>query len=736
MSWYDRRWTRRKKLTIQGSRVPGSVHEFPLYVSLANDPDILSYGRADGSDILFTAADGVTRLPHYRVVHQPILKEQAVWTIWSDPRAIRHVGRRDQTYVAYYTTNQGWWISSYNHDAKKWQHFQLRTHAASESGRWWDDHNNPAIAIRLDGRIVATYQEHSTGTSYVRISTSPEDISAFGPEIAVTGEQTAEPGDPAYNYANLYCLPDGTLWRHYRPLTTWSGLTRTSNVITSSDGGETWSQPKAIIANSGRTIYLVTSARGNRIELFFSDAHPDEWEKSSVYHAYYDHADGSYRRSDGGLIGYDADMPFGPEDATLIWDGTTPGGEAWAYHVEADEDGNVGIGFMVYSGDVSGEDDSYLRHDYYWGHFDGTSWKISKVWSERERYGPGQKRYSGGIVVDPEDLSTVYVGIIDPSVPANGMTRHIYRYTTPNRGDSWHREQVSTPGEGKAHGRPVVPQNRHPELPVFWLYGHYQNYLSYWTALATVGGHGDWLDSEHYVKVPEIRPDENTDIFVYYGNRHATDQSASKSEVFPPSLIASYRGTLNDDDLRAVITPGLTEITLDFSAVWESDRRGGGLANLFANDGAGGGFIVCRKNSSNHFEVSAGLAGAGTRTFTFSDLAFTARNWRSAFAPLHNHVLQVTMRAGEQVGAWMNGIKSSHEPPMPAGFAEAAPNTLRIGYSPTTYIDRQWYGWLDYFRIFSDIRPDSWLRLSAEAERNNVLLIERSTYEDVMDYLP
>src|SRR5687767_8270805 len=62
--WFDAAWSNRRRLTIDATKVPaGGVTDFPLAVVLT-DTHLQANARADGHDILFTAADGVTKLPH------------------------------------------------------------------------------------------------------------------------------------------------------------------------------------------------------------------------------------------------------------------------------------------------------------------------------------------------------------------------------------------------------------------------------------------------------------------------------------------------------------------------------------------------------------------------------------------------------------------------------------------------------------------------------------------------
>jgi PKD repeat protein len=62
--WYDCGWGYRQSITIDHTKVSGSLTNFPVLISLASDPDLASHARADGYDILFTSADGTTKISH------------------------------------------------------------------------------------------------------------------------------------------------------------------------------------------------------------------------------------------------------------------------------------------------------------------------------------------------------------------------------------------------------------------------------------------------------------------------------------------------------------------------------------------------------------------------------------------------------------------------------------------------------------------------------------------------
>jgi hypothetical protein len=61
--WYCP-WNYRKKITIDRTKVAATLTNFPVLINLATDADLASSALANGNDILFTSADGTTKLDH------------------------------------------------------------------------------------------------------------------------------------------------------------------------------------------------------------------------------------------------------------------------------------------------------------------------------------------------------------------------------------------------------------------------------------------------------------------------------------------------------------------------------------------------------------------------------------------------------------------------------------------------------------------------------------------------
>lgn len=63
-TWFDQGdWTIRRPLTVDAGQVTGALTDYPLLVQVA-DLDLGANAQADGDDLVFTDADGLTRLDH------------------------------------------------------------------------------------------------------------------------------------------------------------------------------------------------------------------------------------------------------------------------------------------------------------------------------------------------------------------------------------------------------------------------------------------------------------------------------------------------------------------------------------------------------------------------------------------------------------------------------------------------------------------------------------------------
>ena len=129
--------------------------------------------------VVVLAAGGSTaaeeaRLPPDTALRAETIAQDGAWCWFADPRAVR---QGDTTYISYITAIGDIMISAYDHRAGRLATVRLHE-KLKQMGTTKDDHGNPSMLIRSDGRIMVFYSGHSTPPMYCRVSKAPLDISA------------------------------------------------------------------------------------------------------------------------------------------------------------------------------------------------------------------------------------------------------------------------------------------------------------------------------------------------------------------------------------------------------------------------------------------------------------------------------------------------------------------------------------------------------------------------------
>lgn len=384
------------------------------------------------------------------------VKANAIWTWFTDPRAVHYNGN---TYIGWVNSSGDVGITKWDHSTDSVTSFTL--HATLEA----DDHNNVAIHIRQDGRILAIYSKHNdvSGLRY-RISTNAEDISAWGAEVVLSSGLTLP-----ISYSNpFYLSQSGKTYNFFRSGTGGSG-TNPIGIIESTDGGSTWSAQTTFLTNTGQRPYVKWVSNGiDRIDFLITNCHPNE-SAASIYH-FYGRLDGSnaikYYKSDGTLIGNSVT----PADCTLIYDGST--NDAWVFDIAYGSDGRPRVLFVKYA---TTSDQRFM-----FSRWSGTAWTapVEITNGGAYLYDP-EVYYSGGLCFDSRNPNHVYL-----VTPVAGV-REVQEWETPDNGSTWGKRRDITAGTsaGVINARPHSPRNRSDELAVLYWSGTYASYTSYSTNL-------------------------------------------------------------------------------------------------------------------------------------------------------------------------------------------------------------------------------------------------------------
>jgi hypothetical protein len=405
--------------------------------------------------LLVAVAVGVASAAGTASAASTSLSPDGAWTYFTEPRAVNYAGEHRRTYVGWIDSRGQIVVSSYDHSTR------VRTRAVLRTNERVDDHNNPSLIVRPDGRLLVFYSTHRRRHLVHRLSSRPEDATAWRPPRRVG---TNVRGRRGYTYPNPVWLRG-----ERRPLFLfWRGGSFEPTFSTSVDGSS-WSRARRFVDGGGQRPYLVyDSNRRDRIDIAFSDGNPNELRTSIYYMAYrgrrFEHASGT-------PIAQLRDVPVAPAETDVVYAGGGTRPPAWAYDVGTGSDGNPVILYGTFP--------SATDHRYNYARWDGRRW-ISR---EITRSGPtiehavGDSYYAGGLVFDSRDPSIVYL-----SREVAGVYQ-IERWVTADGGMTWSSTPITQSAAGNY--RPVSAQGpsfgRNYDL--FWMRGRYTGWLDFGTSI-------------------------------------------------------------------------------------------------------------------------------------------------------------------------------------------------------------------------------------------------------------
>jgi len=386
------------------------------------------------------------------------------WCWFADPRAVNKNGK---TYAGWVTAGGSVQVGALDNASGRVQISTL--HAKYQI----DDHNNPALLFLPDGRLRAFFSMHAGPDMNARVTCRPFDISEWEPvrKLDLYGGPRTRQSITYPNLAQLSAESNAVymFWRgdHWKP-----------TMSRSADYGVTWSPGQEIVRRTvnggdGNRPYVKIASDGkDRIHMIFTDGHVDREPHNSVYYACYH--DGAFYKADGTRIADVGQLPFEPDRADCVYDAKKSGVRAWVWDLALDAGGNPVI---VYARYPAPED-----HRYHYARWDGKQWRDSEMCAAGRWFPqtpPGktepQPYYSGGLVLDHADPSTVYL-----SRQVKGVFE-IEKWVTPDRGGTWKSEAL-TAGSKHDNVRPYVVIGHDATSPtVLWMnnnggYTHFQNY--------------------------------------------------------------------------------------------------------------------------------------------------------------------------------------------------------------------------------------------------------------------
>ena len=422
------------------------------------------------------------QLPNAVAGEMRVLDDDGAWCWYEDERAIivddRHVLIGAVSAGTFDKSRLGD-INIIIHDLKENSTQIVELHDQLEP----DDHDSPALLLRPDGRVLAVYSMHGTDNRIRwRWTKEPGNLLDWHDEQSMNGN------DGRYNvsYSNVEHLTtegeSGVTYNFFR------GNGWNPTYITSTDGGETWSQPRPFLTNDGRPYPRYTSNDVDTIHVATSEQHPRNYD-NSIYHGFI--RAGRLHQTDGNVIASLDDAPLAVTELTRVFQGS-PDAVAWASDIRLDQVGHPVIVYSVQmnsAGLPAGQGGEDCRYRY--ARWDGKNWVDSNVAFAGQRLYAGEDDYTGLITLDPRDPSVVYFSTNadpvtgQPLISKADQQRHyeLYRGITDDLGKTWTIEPI-TQHSMVNNLRPLVaaPTGKvtdESKSMLIWLRGTYETYRKF-----------------------------------------------------------------------------------------------------------------------------------------------------------------------------------------------------------------------------------------------------------------
>jgi len=387
------------------------------------------------------------------------------------------------------------------------------TQAVLHAGFEADDHDDPALWLRADGRWVAVYSRHkSDEDTFWRLS-EPGDPTSWGPEQSYSwtphfgAEFTGRAPGRGVTYQNVHPLGD-RLYCFAR------AINDDPCYLISDDDGATWTFGGRLLTRekvgyvngyarytSGPHPTQAGSEGEDRIDVVITEHHPRDFP-TSIWHGYL--AGENLHRADGtvvGALGRGVEDPTPrAEDLTQVFaSGTVLDGQVmthcWTTDIRRDATGRVVVLFTARTDDALGLDvprttDEALPHALLRAELapGAGQWQVTKVGDAGPQLLPHETDYTGLAAIDPDELDSLYFSTpVDPRDGSDLGVHEIFHGTTADGGASWTWTPV-TRASSVSNFRPIAVPGDPARRVLTWYRGDMQSSQRYATQIVLAVG--------------------------------------------------------------------------------------------------------------------------------------------------------------------------------------------------------------------------------------------------------
>jgi hypothetical protein len=316
------------------------------------------------------------------------------WSFFGDARAVKV----DDKYFLGWTTPSGQvQVGEYDPDSGKTT--QITLGPRMEQG---DDHENPSLMVRADGRLMAFYSPHSgriypknrKSQLYYRTTINPADISKW--TAFKTIPTNTFDGHLGYTYPNPVPLANNKIFL------TWRGGDWLPAVATWS--GKAWSHARGMIYSPHpRRPYVKTAQGLNKTVLIGYNQDNPRQTKTNTYFARYVPGKG-YFRANGTKIANPLTRFPSQRGDVVAWNGQN--GRTWVLDVAEDKHGSP---YVVYAAG-----DRFSEMNFYLARYVAGSWKRTKIvdsgFNGKTLVPPSYHYYpSAGASLDHKNPNVIYL---------------------------------------------------------------------------------------------------------------------------------------------------------------------------------------------------------------------------------------------------------------------------------------------------------------------------------------
>ncbi|MCY1105874.1 BNR-4 repeat-containing protein [Shouchella clausii] len=379
-----------------------------------------------------------------------LLIEDAAYSWWCSPQALRYKGLRDKTYITYVDSIGQQCVSAVDHSSLQVEKSVLSHFEA-------DDHNAPSIAFLQSGRPIVAYVRHQMDNKIrVRIGNKRESIMDLGEEFELTSSSFV-------TYSQIFRY-QSTVMIFFRTNTRWA-------VFYSDDNGENWSDEK-ILLESGEQYYIKCTQNPSSpwIVRLAMTSHPTLANSHNIYVGTVNLDTKNIRTLTGtdlGNLETSSNLPLAPNSFQL------------AYNSE----GTSKTTRLLDLGSTDTIQFAYCTWNIEEGH-ESAMYYVAR-WSANSQAFNHEAIVAPGKPIDHGSGSTMYFGGVhfisggDYDILVSREENGAYIIEKRSKsGGSWRVTELARDNNYKLY-RPVSPVNASEKLLAFWLRGRYASYLDY-----------------------------------------------------------------------------------------------------------------------------------------------------------------------------------------------------------------------------------------------------------------